>query len=91
MDKIENPPPIEKNNLTKPFMLLRDNNFKEIVFDINEKIPVMVVSKGWFENQVIAKAKDRCITILDCNADINNKINVKIIENKNNIYIAQLK
>ncbi len=62
-----------------------------IVFDINEKFQVVVVSKGWFENQVIAKARDRCITILDCNADIGNKINIKIIENKNNIYIAQLK
>ena len=62
-----------------------------LVFDVNEKIQVIVVAKGWFKDQVIAKAKDRCVTVLDCNADIGNKINVKIIENKNNIYIATMK
>src|SRR3989344_1995119 len=62
-----------------------------LVFDINEKVQVIIVSKGWFDNQVIAKAKDRCITVLDCNGDIGNKISVKIIENTSNIYIAKLK
>ena len=61
-----------------------------LVFDINEKIQGVVVSKGWFENQVIAKARERCITVNKCNANIGDKINLKIIENSNNIYIAEL-
>ncbi len=61
-----------------------------LVFDMNEKTQVVVVSKGWFDNQVIAKARDRSITVLNCDASIFDKVNIKIIENKNNIYIGQL-
>jgi uncharacterized Fe-S cluster-containing radical SAM superfamily enzyme len=61
-----------------------------IVFDINEKIQGIVVCNGWFDNQVIAKARDRCITVNKCKANIGDKINLKIIENSNNIYIAEL-
>lgn len=61
-----------------------------IVFDINEKTQAFVVSKGWFNDQVLACARDRCITVIDCNAKIGDKINIKIIENKNNIYIGEL-
>ena len=61
-----------------------------IVFDVNEKIQAVVVSKGWFDDQVLASAKDRFITVINCNYKIGDKINIKIIENKNNIYIAEL-
>ncbi|MBS3171918.1 radical SAM protein [Candidatus Woesearchaeota archaeon] len=61
-----------------------------LVFDINEKIQGIVVCKGWFEDQVIAKAKDRCINVNKCNSKIGDKINLKIVENSNNIYIADL-
>ena len=60
------------------------------VFDINEKIQGIVVCKGWFDNQVIAKARDRCITVNKCNSNAGDKINLKIIENSNNIYLAEL-
>ncbi|MEK6936471.1 MAG: radical SAM protein [Nanoarchaeota archaeon] len=61
-----------------------------LVFDINEKVQGIVVCNGWFQDQVIAKAKERCITVNKCHANIGDKINLKIIENKNNIYIADL-
>ncbi len=61
-----------------------------LVFDINEKVQGSVVCKGWFDDQVIAKARDRCITVNKCNANIGDKINLKIIENSNNIYISDL-
>ncbi len=61
-----------------------------IVFDINEKVQGVVVCNGWFENQVIAKARDRCITVNKCNSNIGDKINLKIVQNSNNIYIADL-
>ena len=59
------------------------------IFDKGDKIQVKVVCDGWFKNELIGVAKNRCITVLDRKANINDLINVKIIENKNNIYLAK--
>jgi uncharacterized protein len=59
------------------------------VFEKNEKVYVIVRCPGWFYNQMIGVAKDRCISVNDCSAKLNDKIRVKIIETKNNIYLAE--
>lgn len=59
------------------------------VFKIGERVNAMVVCPGWFSNQMIGKAKDRCISINNCNSTMGETIKVKIIENNNNIYIAE--
>ncbi|MBI2671360.1 radical SAM protein [Candidatus Woesearchaeota archaeon] len=60
------------------------------VMDVNDKLQAVVVSKGWLSDQVIAAARERAITVNNCNSNIHDKINIKIIENKNNIYLAEL-
>lgn len=60
------------------------------VFDINEKIFADIKCPGWFPNQMIAVAKNRSITVNDCSKNINDKVKIKITENKNNIYMAEL-
>lgn len=59
------------------------------VFNKNDKIKVKIACEGWFKNELIGVAKNRSITIIDKEAKINDLINAKVLENKNNIYIAK--
>lgn len=60
------------------------------VFEEKEKIYAVVKCPGWQKGQMIAVAKDRCISVNKCAADIGKKIRIKILENKNNIYVAEM-
>ena len=60
-----------------------------IKFKLNEKIKIQLRSQGWMPNQMIGTSKNRAITVLDCNKSINSAITVKIIQTKNNIYLAK--
>lgn len=57
--------------------------------EIGEKVNAKIVAPGWINNQMLAVANNRCITINNCNAEIGSTINIRIIENKNNIYIGE--
>ncbi len=59
------------------------------IFNKNDKIQIRIACEGWFKNELIGIAKNRCITVVDRKANINDLINVKVTENKNNIYIAR--
>ena len=59
------------------------------VFKKNDKVSVEIVCKGWIEGQMVGVAKGRCISINKCNKDIGDQVNVKILETKNNIYLAE--
>ncbi len=61
-----------------------------LVFDIGEKINAEIKAVGWMENQMIAAAKNRCITVAECKKKIGDKVNIKITENKSNIYLAEM-
>ena len=61
-----------------------------LVFDIGERINADIKALGWMEKQMIAVAKNRCITIADCNRKVGDRVNIKITENKNNIYLAEM-
>lgn len=61
----------------------------QTLFERGEKIRVEVKAPGWMKNEMIAVAKDRCITVVDCDNDINDEIKIKILQNKHNIYIAE--
>jgi len=63
-------------------------NSLEKVFGIGEKVIVEVKIDGWFKNQKIGVGRNRCVVINDCNKS--GRIIVKIMENKNNLYIAKL-
>lgn len=71
----------------KDFEIKKAKRFP-IVFGKNDKISVEIVCKGWYKGQMIGKAKNRCITVNDCDKKVGDRINVKILENKNNIYLG---
>ena len=59
------------------------------VFRKGERVQVTVLHPGWFKDQMIAKARGRSITIKNCDKNPGDKMNVKIMETKNNIYLAE--
>ena len=61
----------------------------EEVFRVGEKLNVKIKAPGWYPQQMIAVAKNRCISILKCTKNIDDDVNVKIVENKNNLYMAE--
>ena len=57
--------------------------------NVGERINTKILSDGWNEGQKIAAFKNRSITVNDCNAEEGDKINLKVLENKSNIYLAK--
>jgi len=57
--------------------------------DVGDKVSAKVVAPGWMRGQMIAVANNRCITVNNCSAEIGRTVNIKIVENKNNIYIGE--
>ncbi len=60
-----------------------------LVFQRGNVILAEVIMPGWIKNEVIAKANNRSITIVDSNTNIGDKISVKILETRDSIYIAK--
>ncbi|MBU2634387.1 MAG: radical SAM protein [Nanoarchaeota archaeon] len=60
-----------------------------LVFKKGEKIQAKVILHGWYKNQMMATSKNRIITILNCNKEINSLINITILDTKNSIYIGK--
>jgi uncharacterized Fe-S cluster-containing radical SAM superfamily enzyme len=72
----------------------RDFNIKRtkripLEFEKNTTIIAEVVCEGWFKDQVITKANNRAITIVDCNENAGKRIKVKILDTSDSIYIAK--
>ena len=86
---------MEKNTGMK-LVLARDDfnihkaNRLPTMFEERDKIQAVVKCPGWQKNQMIAVAKDRCISVNDCKADAGKRVRIKILENKNNIYVAEM-
>jgi len=57
--------------------------------EIGEKINTIILEEGWFKDQKITSHKNRTVTITNCQKNKGDKINIKITQNKNNIYIAE--
>jgi len=56
---------------------------KKDVVHVDVKLP------GWIKGQMIGVAKDRCISINNCHAKIGDRIKVRILETKNNLFVAE--
>lgn len=69
---------------------IRKNPGFPAVFEIGEKVSAEICCKGWINRQMIAKAGERCITVNNCSKEIGDRVNIKITENKNNIYLAEM-
>ncbi|MEM1626776.1 MAG: radical SAM protein [Sulfolobaceae archaeon] len=63
------------------------------IFKEGEKVKVKIVAPGWLKNEWLAvpvgKEESRVITVIGKELDIESKINVRIIKNKHNIYLAR--
>ena len=59
------------------------------VFRPREKAHVTIRAPGWFTGQMLGVAKDRCISVERCTADIGDIVPVRITETKNGLYLAQ--
>jgi uncharacterized Fe-S cluster-containing radical SAM superfamily enzyme len=57
---------------------------------VNETLLAEIVAPGWLKGQMIAAAKDRCITVVNCDRSIKDKVKIRITENKSNIYLAEM-
>ncbi|MFH1638113.1 MAG: radical SAM protein [Candidatus Woesearchaeota archaeon] len=58
-------------------------------FEKGEKASLEVKAKGWWKGQMIAVGKNRCVTVNDCTKGEGDLVNVRVLENKNNIYVAK--
>ncbi len=62
----------------------------ETVFEVGDKVMAEIKCKGWLNGQMIGAAENRAITINNCDKEIGKSALVKIVENKNNLYIAEV-
>lgn len=60
-----------------------------LVFKKNEIIHVEIKAEGWFNGELIGVAKNRSISVLNSNKNIGEMVKVKIIRNKDEIYLAK--
>lgn len=59
------------------------------MFEKNDKVNVRIAAPGWLKGEMLGVARDRVISILDCLKKEGN-IRVRILNNKHNIYIAEI-
>ncbi|MFA5887469.1 MAG: radical SAM protein [Candidatus Nanoarchaeia archaeon] len=76
--------------LTKDDFNIHKANRLPTMFEERDKIQAVVKCPGWQKDQMIAVAKDRCISVNGCRADVGKRVRIKILENKNNIYVAEM-
>lgn len=61
-----------------------------IVFEKGEKTRVSIKTYGWMRNEMIAEGRERCITVIRSDEkDLGKNVTVRIIRNKDNIYIGE--
>jgi len=60
-----------------------------IAMEKGEKFNAVVVCPGWQKDQVLAAARNRSISILNCNKNPGDAVKVEILSNKDNIYVAK--
>ncbi|MFH1972570.1 MAG: radical SAM protein [archaeon] len=85
---------LEKKHNIKLILTKQDMEIKKAkripeVFKKGEKIQATVKLPGWYSHQMIAIAKDRCIAINNCTKKIDDMVNIKILETKNNLYVGE--
>ena len=76
--------------LTKEDMKIKKAKRLPNKFEKDEKVQLEVKCDGWWNNQMLAVGKNRVVSVNNCKAKPGDLINVKILENKNNIYVAEV-
>ena len=63
-------------------------------FNVYEKVKLKVMLPGWMKNQVVAVGRNRCVNVINFKQDFEEMkgrmINVKILRNKDNIYVGEM-
>jgi len=59
------------------------------VFELNDKVIVDIKIPGWIKGEIIGVAKNRAINIMNSNLKMGQRAKVKIINAKNELYIAK--
>lgn len=85
---------LETKHGVKLKLTAKDMNIKKAKrlpekFRKGEKEYAEIKCPGWMKGQMIGAARNRAITINNCKAKTGDKTKVKILEAKNNIYIAE--
>ena len=70
------------------FSIQRTKNLP-LVFEKGEVITATIKAPSWMKEQVIAVAKNRAIAIDNCALPVGSEVKIKILQNKNNIYLAK--
>ncbi|HLD15698.1 MAG TPA: radical SAM protein [Candidatus Nanoarchaeia archaeon] len=60
------------------------------MFKVGEKVSLIVGCQGFFRNQVLACGRGRCVSVNDCSRSPGDRINVRILDNRNNVYVGEL-
>lgn len=60
------------------------------VFKKGDRVNVVVKAPGWVKGQMVGVSKNRCISINNCKAPVNSRLRVKVVEDKNEIYLAEI-
>ncbi len=60
------------------------------VLDVRDRVSVVVQAQGWMPGQMLASVRNRCVTVVNCLAQAGDRINIRILENKHNIYLAEM-
>tara|TARA_Y100000310_G_C20682017_1_gene816535 strand:+ start:641 stop:1600 length:960 start_codon:yes stop_codon:yes gene_type:complete len=60
------------------------------VFKKGERTQVKIVAPGWYDFQMVGVARDRCVAVNNCEANIGDLVNIKILETNNNLYLGEL-
>ena len=59
------------------------------IFSKGEKLIAEIKAPGWIKGQMIAVAKNRSISVNNCNKKEGDKVKIKILEDKNELYLAE--
>lgn len=68
---------------------IRKTKIYPIVFKRGEKARARILAPGWMRNEMIGVARNRSITVVNCNSNIGDEVRIKILRTKHNLYIAE--
>ncbi len=72
------------------FGIHRTHNRVPIIFRKLQKVKAELVGPGWMRNEMLGVAKGRVITVVNCDRfEVGDKVRVRILENKDGIYLAE--
>ena len=60
-----------------------------LILQKGDKLKAKVIMPGWIKGEMIVQYNNRCITVFNCNNSIGDLINIKILNIKDGIYLAE--